>query len=275
MIVPYRRHYVVPRLSQKGLFVRSIGHFAAPYGVNEEVRVAHFAEFFWCVEGTGEFYLDGKRTILNRNEAWYYPVGSLHDYRPTREGFHYWWVTLEGPGTDELCRGLNLKPGRLHPGPCPQEIFRAIDGKIRSQDPADCLFCLAQLFRLMTLLALPRGLSGDLVQRAKELMEERFTISQFNVEQMAELLNVSRVVLSRTFSRQYGMPPSKFLHGLRLRKALELLCKSNLSIKEVAQESGFSSPEYFIRVIHQAVGVPPSTIREQHLKAQLNSFGEI
>ena len=263
MLVSYRKHYVVPHWGQKGLFVRSIGHFIAPYGVCEDVKIANFAEFFWCIDGSGEFRLDGEKVTLNRNEAWYYPVGSLHDYHPCQGGFHYWWVTLEGPGTDELCRGLNLKPGKMRPGPCPEEIFRSIDKKIRSQEPADRLFCLGQLFRLMTLLALPEGQPSALTLRAKELMEERFTNSQFNVEQMAELLHVSRVVLSRKFSQQYGMAPSEFLHELRVRKALDLLHESDLSIKEIAQMAGFSSQEYFIRVIRKSVGAAPSTVRKR------------
>ncbi len=263
MLSPYRRFYLAPRPAKEGLFVRSIGHFSALFGENEEVKVAHFAEFFWCLEGSAEFRLAGKKVTISRNEAWFYPVGSLHDYRPCREGFHYWWVTLEGEGTEALCRGLDLKPGRLRPGTCPEELFRSIDAKIRSHSPEDRLFCLAQLFRLMTLLALPGGKPSGLVERAKELMEESFTSPQFNVAQMAELLQVSRVVLSRQFSQQYAMAPSQFLHGLRLRKALELLRESTLSLKEVAQMSGFSSQEYFIRVIRHTMGDTPGAIRRQ------------
>lgn len=62
------------------------------------------------------------------------------------------------------------------------------------------------------------------------------------------------------FRRTYGAPPRAYLSNLRVGYAKMLLraSRQSVSIKEVAQRSGFRDPYYFSRVFRQIEGVSPS-----------------
>ena len=69
---------------------------------------------------------------------------------------------------------------------------------------------------------------------------------------------VSWPVLNR-----YALSPSQYIISVRLNKAKELMRSPFLSLEAVAQESGFSSPQYFSRVFKKETGMTPYAYRKQ------------
>ena len=53
--------------------------------------------------------------------------------------------------------------------------------------------------------------------------------------------------LCRLFAASVGRSPMETVRLMRLERALVLLARSNLSVKEVGRLSGFSSPNHFLR----------------------------
>jgi AraC-like DNA-binding protein len=61
---------------------------------------------------------------------------------------------------------------------------------------------------------------------------------------------------ARAFRRAFGLPPARYLMGLRLRRAEELLT-SGLRPAEVAHRLGFADAGYFNRVFRRFTGLAP------------------
>ena len=59
------------------------------------------------------------------------------------------------------------------------------------------------------------------------------------------------------------MSANRFIRSIRMNKARELLSNPNLSINEVAYDSGFSNPNYFSRVSSKTFGMSPTEYRSK------------
>ena len=55
-----------------------------------------------------------------------------------------------------------------------------------------------------------------------------------------------------------GKRAVQLLRGMRLQRACVLLQRGELSISEVAYETGFTTPAYFSRIFSREMGFPPS-----------------
>lgn len=67
--------------------------------------------------------------------------------------------------------------------------------------------------------------------------------------------------LSESFRRLVGLPPMRFLEGVRMRRAQELLTVSAEPVHRVAAAVGFADPNYFSRAFTRHVGMAPSAYR--------------
>lgn len=79
--------------------------------------------------------------------------------------------------------------------------------------------------------------------------------------EMAEAARVSPGHLFRLFREAYGCGPVRALEIVRLARAAVSLQRSNASIAEVADVSGFANPYHFSRRFTELYGLPPGTFR--------------
>ena len=75
---------------------------------------------------------------------------------------------------------------------------------------------------------------------------------------------VSRSTLFRRFKEQLGRSPKEELTRVRLERAKELLCHSELSIATVAERVGYTESKNFIGIFRRATGQTPLRYRRRH-----------
>ncbi|WP_343659190.1 helix-turn-helix domain-containing protein [Chryseobacterium sp.] len=80
----------------------------------------------------------------------------------------------------------------------------------------------------------------------------------------AELLNITRGYLTETVREVTGKPAQHWIHQEILIEAKRLLVFTNLSVKEVAYELGYSDHTYFSRLFSKLENQSPSEFRNQH-----------
>jgi AraC-like DNA-binding protein len=82
------------------------------------------------------------------------------------------------------------------------------------------------------------------------------------VSQLAEVSGFSRAHFSRMFTASKGVPPGEFVLQERMRRAARLLSShSLLSVKEIANLTGFEEPNYFAKVFRRFFGTSPTEFR--------------
>jgi AraC-like DNA-binding protein len=86
-----------------------------------------------------------------------------------------------------------------------------------------------------------------------------------SVEEMADVMHLSRSHFTRIFSKEMGMSPRMYLEDLRLKTALGLLFKEQMSVKETAALCGIYDVNYFCRLFKKRYGISPGKYREKEL----------
>ena len=87
--------------------------------------------------------------------------------------------------------------------------------------------------------------------------------------EIAEKVFLSRSVASRLFKQTTGENFPDYLKKLRLTSVKRALEQTDLSITQIALESGFSSPSVLNRTFRESLGVSPTDYRKaykEHLK---------
>lgn len=103
-------------------------------------------------------------------------------------------------------------------------------------------------------------LQGELIQNAIKYIEENY--SDITEESAAEALGVSPSYLSRTFKKGMDKSFTSYVNSVRLREAERMLVASNISITEIGECVGFSTPAYFIATFRSAHGMTPNKYRK-------------
>ena len=86
----------------------------------------------------------------------------------------------------------------------------------------------------------------------------------FSRRDLAERLCVSESTLQRIFRARTGFSPHEYLTRLRLKKAATLLLESELTVGEVAAETGFADSNYFCRSFRRFAKLSPLEFRKRN-----------
>lgn len=86
---------------------------------------------------------------------------------------------------------------------------------------------------------------------------------EFNVEQLASALCMSRSSLHRKIKDVSNLTPVDFIRLVRLKKGAELIKTNKYRIAEVCEMVGISSPSYFTKLFHKQFGMTPKEFADK------------
>lgn len=82
-----------------------------------------------------------------------------------------------------------------------------------------------------------------------------------SVSELAKACYISKSHMCRIFKEQLGISVSSYINNMKINTARELLISGDLSILEIALESGFNSTQYFHKVFKAQLGCSPKEYR--------------
>ncbi|AMQ05937.1 AraC family transcriptional regulator [Sporosarcina psychrophila] len=109
--------------------------------------------------------------------------------------------------------------------------------------------------------------SPDTVLQATRYMDENYA-EPITVDTLAALLNCSSRAMQRMFKKRLSLGPIDYLLQVRMDKARELLCRTNIGLKDISLAIGYVDSYYFSRLFKRHTGVSPSTYRELMLHSR-------
>ncbi|GIZ09625.1 hybrid sensor histidine kinase/response regulator [Flavobacterium sp. UMI-01] len=115
------------------------------------------------------------------------------------------------------------------------------------------------------------------LQKAIEVVEKHMMNTEFSVELMVKEMALSRSNLYLKIKELTGLSSSEFIRNIRLKRAMQLLEQSDLSVKEIMYMTGFNTASYFSKCFKKQFGVIPSKyLREEEMdESDLNESNEI
>ncbi len=118
--------------------------------------------------------------------------------------------------------------------------------------------------------------SGSFADSLKVLMRSLINQKVFNIDQTAEILNVSQRTLQRRLMKE-NTSYIQIRNQINYEMAVQKLAHSNYSIQEIASELGYSSPGHFTRAFKRWTGKTPNQFRSKAVLNQdmKNNIGKI
>lgn len=92
-----------------------------------------------------------------------------------------------------------------------------------------------------------------------------------SLQNVAYEFNFSKEYLARYFKKRMGMSMQEYINYLRISNAKQLLCNSDLNIKEIAHELGFIDEKYFLKLFKKYENLTPKQFRNAYNMTYLNN----
>jgi len=139
---------------------------------------------------------------------------------------------------------------------CVQKIYDCAVTKL------DLYYISGQLYLMLMNLLKQSEVSKptELVGNAINYLNHHF-MECVNIDQLAKELFVSKSFLIREFYKNTGYTPKQYLTNVRLQKARLLLVHTNMSIRTIAEESGFGTEKNIFYAFHKELNTTPTEFR--------------
>ncbi len=108
-----------------------------------------------------------------------------------------------------------------------------------------------------------RTKASAVVEHCLDEICKHYTEKDFSLNRLAEQMQLNPNYLSTRFKKETGVGFVRYVNGLRVRRAQELLRDMRYRTNEVADLVGFENPRYFTRIFKDLTGVVPSEYRSR------------
>ena len=225
--------------------------------------------------GQGKFEAKPNMSVaIEPGHAFLLFPGVWHRYAPNPEaGWHEHWVGFDGETARQWLRHRFFSAKnpvvKINAEDTLLATFSRMMQSIQAHRPA-----LQQILAGATVNLLGLFYSAQQAQPAVETYNANVVecaiariqndyARDLNMELLAQELGVSYSWFRGRFSAHTGLGPHQYLLELRLVRARNLLAETDLSVKEIALQTGFEDEHYFSRLFRQKLNLTPGQWRSR------------
>lgn len=107
----------------------------------------------------------------------------------------------------------------------------------------------------------------EFLNKMTDIIKQNIENENFNVDNLAEEMHMSRTSLHRKIKGITEMTPGDFIRIIRLKRAAELLSEGNYQVSEICMLIGIRSLSYFSKTFQKQFGILPKDFIKSHGKA--------
>lgn len=237
---------------------------------NSRLHWHGFLELEFFIEGSGTQQYNGKSYPIKPGDVWLLSTYDSHQVSLDK-GTRNINISLD---SEILHEKLLTKLSSAHPLHCTlnEDESRAFLAKV------DVLCYEQERQELLSRVKAVSIINEMLVDIVRKAFPDNSPINNSTICDIADYLqanykeNISLTELAKVFSltpnycgylfkKVMGITYNDYLNILRLKHACKALLNSNLSIKEIAADSGFHSLEYFYTTFKKFYGITPAKYR--------------
>ena len=105
--------------------------------------------------------------------------------------------------------------------------------------------------------------SETLVQWVESYIDKHYA-EDITVEDLSRIFHFNGTYLTRVFKKHKGESPVKYIIGVRMNKAIELMkTQKDMDLKQIAELVGYVDSHYFSRIFKNRTGKTPSEYRSE------------
>jgi AraC family transcriptional regulator, arabinose operon regulatory protein len=256
------------------LTVLRAGQLRASADYRVERRVCPGHDILLCLRGAGWVRTRGVDHAIALGEvAW---IDGAHAHAHWAEPSDPWelmWLRIDGKGLAGVSRALGVENEPVfRAGSAKAEvgrIIRRIMHALEEREPILDATLNAEVGRLLVWFFRARqsepggARPGDCSASTRRVINALsvYYHQRWRIEDLAECAGSSVPQLFRNFRRATGMTPMQWLRRERMLHAQRRLVETSDSVKEIAEQVGYSDCFYFSRDFKRFVGLSPTLFR--------------
>ena len=230
-----------------------------------------FDAFLLVLNGGCEYrFRDGTSFTVSAGDVFYLAKDSVYEMNVSKERYEVIFVDFlfDCPGERKSAR-FSLQNGAEY-----ERYFQRLLHTYVKKDAGYLSKCLSELYRLYARLIEASNTSylpsptRQKAERARDYILQSFTQNDLRLCEIAKIAQVSEVYLRKLFHTCYGVSPNQYIINARLRYAKELMQEPDLTLEDIALQSGFASLSYFCRVFKETEGIPAGAFRKDLLRIE-------
>jgi AraC-like DNA-binding protein len=231
-----------------------------------------------------EFVAKGEGSLVLNGAHYSLTPGTLFSYGPKiphrittdpRDTLVKYFVGMTGTEAENLLRRYGPVPGTVVHTSAPSDILALYDDLIRSSLRGTALteqiaaLVLEQIILRIAETSVAHGLAGGAAFatyfRCRRHIEDHWG-EVATLDQLASECQVDPAYVCRLFRRFDQQSPYQYLLKQKMTHAANRLMVEGVSVKQVADELGFSDAFHFSRVFRKVMGMPPGRFARLHHK---------
>lgn len=252
------------------------GHAGGYYFDVNKGRTLDEYQMLYLVEGEGVFTSEHiKEQKIKSGDIFLLFPGEWHSYHPAENSkWKSYWIGYKGKNMDDRVKyGFMLPEKPIYHVGYSAEIIQLYDSAMKAakEEAAYSQQRLAGIVNNLigVMYSKERNIilnrdrnKVDIINKARLIIREKLE-SRITIQEIAEQIGMGYSNFRKLFKEFTGVSPALYQQELRLQKAKELLSTTNTSIKEIAYQLNFDSPDYFSSKFKMKVGCKPSEYREK------------
>lgn len=97
-----------------------------------------------------------------------------------------------------------------------------------------------------------------IIAPALDYISKNYYKEVISIPQLSQICNISETYFRKLFGSLLGTQPIRYINGLKIERAKELLLSGRYSVSQTAESCGYSDISLFSREFKNSVGVAPS-----------------
>ena len=102
---------------------------------------------------------------------------------------------------------------------------------------------------------------NNTIKKIKNIVNEEYS-QPLSMKYIADKMYLNHIYLGQIFKKETGISLNDYINKVRINKAKKLLKESQAMVYEIAEQVGFSDPQYFSTVFKKNTGVSPKEYRD-------------
>lgn len=251
----------------------SQGNYSYNVYIYDNVNYTHHFhknyEIAYVISGKVLFSVNDRMETLSEGEYAFCLSNEIHSIK-TLEGSRVWVGVFSEDFVHEFKKRVGNKIGTDFKFRCRESVQRFLSENLIRTDLDNvlliksCLYALCSEYLENVELTERDGRRGMLMSDIVEYIEENYK-KPITLKDVAAHLGYDYCYLSKAFNRLFSMPFNDYVNTFRTDNAMALLSSGQMSVTEIALESGFQSIRSFNNVFKKQTNMTPAEFRKSKL----------
>ncbi len=250
------------------------------YGTDVDNQHFHnLLEIGCCHYGTGDLVIEDDSYRFGENMVSCIPANFLHVTKSDDDVEAYWEYLYINPSDilkasnrtqqeiNEVLEAVNQKAFFVNgeENPILFTLVSAIIEEMRRNEEYQRECVRGMVYALLYEIAQYNSGKGSgiserngtlMLENAIDYVEKNYA-ANFKVSELARVCHMSETHFRRIFQEKMNMTPVEYVNFVRVKKACELIDKTDISMEDVAEKVGFITPSTFNRNFKRIIGTSP------------------